>query len=132
MNKNVKKQGVGNERELFRLARVALDYRRTLVRDVEAIVKDMGVALAGIEMRENPGLRVGNRQLSDEAFLVMVRRTFFGDLPQVLGKGYLRTFFSEPGECLRRVMEDVEILRAYLAPLMGDMLSPLPDLLTSE
>ncbi len=116
--------------EMFRLADAAMKYRYWLVGKVEAVKVELGEAIANIEMREKPICRVGDCDLRGEELLLLVGKTFFGDLPNVLQSSHMRMFFGVPEEYLARAMKDIAVLRAYLTPLIGDKCPAMPESLT--
>ena len=114
MSKKNQAKMVARSKQLTQLAVLAMKYRSQLLREVEAIKRDIGQALVGKQKRA-PMCFIANCDVESEEFRILIEKTFNRAMPKAsVGVG-IRLAFSEPEEWLRQAMKDVNALCDYLA-----------------
>jgi len=117
---------VAKNKRLMRLGRAAMEYRRQLLREVEAIKRAIGEALTKVGKQKDPICLVGKGiPVESDEFNVLVAKTFNSGLPNK-SVGGIRQAFADPEEFLRTVLEDIVVLREYLLPLIRFACPPIP------
>jgi len=116
MSKKNQAKMVARSKQLTQLAVLAMKYRSQLLREVEAIKRDIGQALALVgKQKRAPMCFIANCDVESEEFQILIEKTFSRTMPKAsIGVG-IRLDYNEPETWLRKAMKDVNVLLDYLS-----------------